>query len=159
MAEKRALVVYYSRTGNTRQVAEAIAEGMQCDIEQVSDTKKRSGLLGFLAGIRDSLCKKTARIAPARLDPGQYELLIVGTPVWAGTMTPAIRAYITEHKEHVPALAFFLTTNTSGIEGTFASLAELAGKEPLGRLGLTAKDLKKGDWRGQVSAFVEQIGK
>jgi flavodoxin len=42
----KTLVVYYSRTGTTRKVAEAIAGILRCDIEEVVDTKKRSGILG-----------------------------------------------------------------------------------------------------------------
>jgi flavodoxin len=46
----KALVVFYSRTGATKQVAEALAESLNCDSEELIDTKKRGGPLGFLSG-------------------------------------------------------------------------------------------------------------
>jgi len=46
----KSLVVYYSRTGNARFVAETIAAEVGADVEEVLDLKKRSGPLGFLGG-------------------------------------------------------------------------------------------------------------
>jgi len=48
----KALVVFYSRTGTTKQVAEALAQSLNCDSEELIDTKKRSGPLGFLSAGR-----------------------------------------------------------------------------------------------------------
>ena len=35
------LVVYYSRTGNTKAIGEAIAEALNADIDEIIDLKKR----------------------------------------------------------------------------------------------------------------------
>jgi flavodoxin len=43
----KSLVVYYSRSGNTRFVAEQISEEIGADIEEIIDIKKRKGLLGL----------------------------------------------------------------------------------------------------------------
>lgn len=42
------LVVYYSRTGNTRQIAREISDSLECDMEEIIATKKRSGMMGYL---------------------------------------------------------------------------------------------------------------
>lgn len=52
------LVVYYSRTGATRKVAEYITKQLGADMEEIIDMKKRSGIWGFLIGGRDALRKK-----------------------------------------------------------------------------------------------------
>ena len=44
----KVLVVYYSRTGNTKFVAEAIAQSLEADIEEIKDGKNRMGVFGFL---------------------------------------------------------------------------------------------------------------
>jgi flavodoxin len=44
----KTLVVYYSRTGKTRFVAERVASELKADIEEVVDLKNRSGRFGFL---------------------------------------------------------------------------------------------------------------
>ena len=42
------LVVYYSRTGKTKFVAEKVATKLKAEIEEVLDLKNRSGRIGFL---------------------------------------------------------------------------------------------------------------
>ena len=44
------LVVYYSRTGNTKVVAEKIANQLNADISEIIDRKNRKGRLVFLTG-------------------------------------------------------------------------------------------------------------
>ena len=43
----KSLVVYYTRTGNARFVAETIAAEIGSDVEEVIDLKKRTGALGL----------------------------------------------------------------------------------------------------------------
>jgi len=159
MGQKRALVVYYSRTGNTRRVAEAIADLMKCDTEEVVDTKSRRGLLGFVAAGKDARLKRLTVIEPTKKDPASYDLVVIGTPVWAWTMSCAIRTYITQHRDRLPDVAFFLTTGGSGIERTFRHMEQLCGKTPLARLALTAKQIRKGDFMDQLKQFVADISR
>jgi hypothetical protein len=157
MSDKRVLVVYYSRTGTTRGVAETLAQKLGADIEEVVDRKKRGGILGFIGGGKDSFMKKEADIDEPRNDPGEYGLVVIGTPVWAGTMAPAIRTYITQKSAALPDVAFFLTTNSSGTEGTFRSMAELSGKEPEATLGLKHGAVKKGTVADAIDEFVAKL--
>ena len=50
----KSLVVYYTRTGNTKFVAETIAAELGSDIEEVVDIKKREGTLGYMSASRDA---------------------------------------------------------------------------------------------------------
>ena len=52
MSEKRVLVVYFSRSGNTHRVAEALAAKLQAEIEEVTEPQDRSALtgIGLIAG-------------------------------------------------------------------------------------------------------------
>ena len=65
----KALVVYYSRTGNTRAVAERIAQELGAEIEEVLDKKKRSGALGFLLGGKDATMGNKTEIAETSKNP------------------------------------------------------------------------------------------
>jgi len=54
----KSLVVFYSRTGATKLVGESLDEMLDCDSEELFDTKKRSGPLGYVTAGRDALAKK-----------------------------------------------------------------------------------------------------
>jgi len=157
MSDKRCLVVYYSRTGTTKTVAQALAEKLGADLEEIVDRKKRSGPLGFVVAGKDARLKKLTEIDDPRTDPSSYDLVAVGTPVWAGTVSCAVRTYLTRLKEALPDVAFFLTTGGIGIQGTFAAMAEVCGKEPVARLALKQKQVKKGKWREAVERFAGEL--
>ena len=157
MGERNCLVVFYSRTGTTRKVAGQIAQALGCATEELTDAKGRAGLLGAIKGGGDAFRKKLTRIGKAANDPGDCELVVIGTPVWAGSMTPAVRTYITEQKDRLPQVAFFLTTGSSGIERTFRHMEDLCGTPPKATLGLRQKEVLKGDPAAAVRAFVEKL--
>lgn len=149
----KCLVVYYSRTGTTQRLGDAIAEVIGADTEAIVDRKGRGGPLGFVGGGKDALLKKTTEIEPVKHDPADYDVVIIGTPVWASTVTPAIRSYITAEADRLPQVAFFLTTGGTGIDKTFETMAELAGKPPIATLGLRAKQVKGAVFADSVHAF------
>ena len=105
----KSLVVYYSRSGNARFVAQTIAAEVGADIEEVIDLKKRSGALGFFSGGSDARRGKETKIAPTTKSPADYDLIIVGTPVWAGRPTPAITTYLKKNDLSGKKVAVFLT--------------------------------------------------
>lgn len=113
-----ALVVYYSRTGTTAKVGRAIADRLGCRAEEIIDTRKRTGIFGFLVGAYHAYKKKLTEIEEPECNPASYDLVVVGTPVWAGTVTPAVRTYLHRTRNRLPPVAFFLTTGGTGIEGT-----------------------------------------
>ena len=157
MSDGKCLVVYYSRTGNTRRVAEQVAQGLGCETQELTDAKSRAGVLGFIKGGFDAARKKGTQIGEVTHDPGDYDLVVLGTPVWAGTMTPAVRTYLDEQKDRLPQVAFFLTTGGSGVERTFRHMQEKCGKAPRAILNLRDKEVRKGDPTEAINTFIEKL--
>ncbi len=113
------LLVYYSRTGFTRKAAEEIARHLDCDIEEITEKKKRSGSIGYLGGIKDSLLKKKVEIEPPQHDPSEYNAVIIGTPVWANKPCLPVLEWASQMGGQITTAAFFLTTKVSGVKSTF----------------------------------------
>jgi flavodoxin len=93
----KSLVVYYTRTGKTRFVAETIAAQLGADIEEIVDQKKRGGVLGWIMSGKDASRKSLTEIAQTTKLPQDYDLIVIGTPIWAWSPTPAIRSYIKQN--------------------------------------------------------------
>ncbi len=151
------LVVFYSRKGTTRNIAEMIINKENWDFEEIIDTKKRSGFIGFLKSGKDATLKKLAKIKEIQKDPELYDLIIMGTPIWNKRMTPAIRTYITEKKSKIKQVAFFCTEGGSGGLRSFESMAQLCEKTPISTLEITKKDIKNGDHTDKVTKFIQEI--
>ena len=110
----KSLVAYYSRSGNAKFVAETIAKELGSDIEEILDLKNRQGKLGYFSAGGDASRGKETEIAPTKLLPADYDLVIVGGPVWAWSPTPAIRTYINKNdKFQGMKVALFFTHDAS----------------------------------------------
>lgn len=157
MSEKKILVVYYSRTGTTRKVAEAVTGLLSCEAEEIVDLKKRDGPMGFAVAVKDATLKKLTMLGTVKNDPGAYDLVVVGTPVWANTMSSAVRTYLAERGERLRAVAFFVTAGGTGIDRTLEHLAEVCGKSPVATLALKAKEVREERYADKVKDFVDQL--
>ena len=91
----KALVIYYSHDGNTRLVAQTIAEATGADVLALKPTKEvaSQGFAKFFWGGAQVMMKRTPPILPFDKQPQEYDLLFIGTPVWAGTYTPPLRTF------------------------------------------------------------------
>lgn len=153
------LVVYYSRTGITRKVSESISKELGCDLEEIVSKRGRNGLWGFLFSGYESYRKKLAAIGETKNDPSEYDLVIIGTPLWSFSMSSPVRTYITKNKELFQKVAFLVTYGGTGIEKPMAELEELCGKKPVGTLAVTTMDVAQDKYLQSVKEFVSAISK
>lgn len=153
----KALVVFNSRTGITKKVAESIKKILKCDIEEIYEKKSREGVLGYLIGIYESIIEKPAEIKKTKKNPGSYNLVIIGTPVWAGKMSCPIRTYISQNKKHFKKIAFFCTMKGIGSESTFKDMEKLCRKKPIALLELISKEVMKRNYIQKVKKFVSNL--
>ncbi len=151
----KSLVVFYSRTGTTKKVAETISSNLKCDIEEILDKKNRTGVLGYLMSGRDAILKKLVVIEGIKKAPALYDLVIIGTPVWAGTMSSPIRTYISQNKGCFKKVAFFCTHGSSESKSTFRDMGHLCQKKPVSLLELKTKEVIDEGYIWKVKKFVE----
>jgi len=103
----KTLVVFYSRDGHTREAARQVAEALNAEVDEIIDKKNRKGILGFLIAGYDATMGKITDITFEK-NPAEYDAVIIGTPVWNGRVTPAIRTYLLQNRK-IKKAAFFVT--------------------------------------------------
>lgn len=155
----KTLIVFYSRTGFTKKVCLELAVKLQAEVEEIIDTKSRKGPIGWLYAGRDASRKMSTLIAQTQKDPAQYDLVVLGTPVWAWTLTPAIRAYLEQNRAKIKKAAFLCTMGGSGDNGTFQGMEELLGQKPAATLALKTKQVAGSQYAAELDKFAEQIAK
>ena len=132
----KTLVAYYSRTGSTKKVALEIAKNLNADTDEIIDLKDRSGIKGWFVSGFDAFRSQSTEIKTKK-DSSEYDLVIIGTPIWAGRETPAVRTYMLKNK--FKKVAFFCTA------GNKQSLAfknmEKLSKKPLAVLEIKEKQI------------------
>ena len=152
------VVVFYSHTGKTKSVAGQIASLLGAELQEIREMRKR-GILGILGGGMQAARKKKSEIAPIERSLQAYDTLIVGTPVWAGNMTPAVRAFLEAADLSGKTVACFCTTGGTGARTTLEGMARLAkGASVLVPLSLTAKELaEEQKAKEKVQKWVEDV--
>ena len=158
--QKKVLVVFYSRTGNTKKVAEDIARGLNADTEQLIDKKDRSGAGGYLLAGKDAAKEKLAEIDPIKNDPAKYDLVIMGTPIWAWNMTPAVRTYISNNRSSFKDVAFFTTAGGTKPDKIITKMETLSGKKAKAFAGFLASEINSKDtskYDQKLSAFISSL--
>ena len=153
----KALVIYYSRTGRTKKVAETILNNLSCDIEEIVDIKKRTGPLGFFHSGRQVIKKKLSVIKNTEKEPSEYDIVIIGTPVCAKTMSSPVMTYLDKNWKYFNKVAFFCTYGGTGAETTFYDMEGLCAQKPVSLLKLRAKELKKEDYIQKVKQFTDSL--
>ena len=58
----KTLVLYYTRSGNSKFVAETVAAELGADVEEVVDLKKRQGRLAWFSAGRDAMQGRKPRL-------------------------------------------------------------------------------------------------
>jgi len=120
----RAIIIYYTRTGNTKTVAEAIRDEFDCDLQEIRDLKDRSGIAGFIGGMIDVKINTITDIQPKSTDLNNYDLIIFCSPTWGMKLTPAIRTFM-ETADLKNKKVFVVVTATGKMkEKTFKETAD-----------------------------------
>jgi flavodoxin len=153
------LVVYYSRTGTTAKAAGEIASRLGCDTEPIVDRRSRSGPAGYMLACRDVVREALTELEPTKLDPSQYDLVAIGTPVWVYRTSIPVKTYLINNKDHLGRVGFFATYGSSGFERTMDEMAALCGKPPVATLGLTTVEVRRDRAAEKYDRFVAELGK
>ncbi len=145
MEPQKTLVVFYSRGGITRKVGEAIARSLGCPIEEI------------LPQGRFAATQKVTPIQSPKQDPGRFDLIAIGTPVWGNAPTPPVRAYLKRFEGRLPKLAFFCTFGIFGGRGTMAELEKLAAKSPVAMFAVWRASTMRRSFPARLKEFTDKI--
>ena len=155
----KTLIAFYSRTGTTKKVAEALAGKLGADLEEIKDTVDRGGVRGYLVSGKDAMMRKLTVLEPVTRNVSDYDLVIAGTPIWSWNISSPIRTYLTEQKSNFKNLAFFCTMGGSGDEKAFKEMEETSGKKPLTAASFLTREVASDNFSEKTDKFVNDINK
>lgn len=155
----RVLLVYYSRTGHTKDVALSIKTKLECDVLEIHDTTNRKGFWGYLKSSLGAMLGKSTELNIVDHNPKDYELIIIGTPIWAQNVSVPVRTYIMQMGGKFNQVAFFCSMGGSGYQVAFNNMEGICGKTPQATLAITEDSVKNRTYDDDVSGFVKQIKK
>lgn len=154
----KVLVVFYSRTGTTRKLATAIGAGCRADIEEIRDVRSRKGILrGWWRSILEVRRGSETPILPTEKHVEDYDLVVVGTPVWASSISSPLRTWLNRHRRELKRVAVLVTQGGRGGDKAIAQLTTLFGLTPAAELIVNARDVASGAYRQRLDEFVARL--
>lgn len=82
-------IVYFSRTGNSKRIAEKIGARLSGKVIRLSDNVNWDGFMGYLKSAYYTITKKTVEITLSEPIRDEDQLIVV-TPVWDARPCPAV---------------------------------------------------------------------
>jgi hypothetical protein len=135
-------------------VARAIAEAMDADIEAIREPLSRRG---WWRSLVDVLRGRTPTILPLEHRPEQYELVVVGSPVWASHMASPMLSWLRQQEGRLRKVGVFVTEGGRGGGKAIKAMSGLCGSRPAATLEVTQGDLSTGSFRDKVAEFAARL--
>ena len=154
----KTLIIYFSRTGMTRKVAENLRTKLNADIEEIKDPTDRAGVVGYFRCGKESIKKILAPIEDIKSDLTTYDLVIIGTPIWGWNMSSPVRSFVTNYTGKLSRIAVFCTQGGSGADKAVAEIETLVGKKILASVAINNKEMNTGQFETKLEKFIKDIG-
>ena len=112
----KTLIVYYSRTGKTRLLCDALQQQINSDLLEVNpvdEERYQPGRIGYYTAAFDSVFNRYIPIEPEQPDFSPYSSIIIVSPVWNWKMSAPIRSLIHNNQGKFDGKKMVFITNAN----------------------------------------------
>ncbi|MEK9661645.1 MAG: hypothetical protein VW644_07925 [Alphaproteobacteria bacterium] len=161
MAEDRhtVLIVYYSETGNTRAVADALDKALDATVERISaplfDDHRSFWLFSWR--LVTALVGGAAKVAPPQHDPAGFDLVVLASPVWGGRLSTPMRGYLKDFRGRFRNVAYVSTQTGEHPGRIFTDFAQILHKHGIARLSVSEPDRRSHHDTKKIADFAADL--
>jgi flavodoxin len=154
--QSRALVAYFSRTGNTRVIAGQIRRAYQADVFEIKPSEPYPE--DYQETVRQAESERQAGYEPPLAatvpDIAAYEAVFLGFPIWGMTAPAVIRSFLLRHDLSGKTLVPFITHGGYGA----GSSREVIARHAAGARLLDAFTLRQDQERETLDQVTRWLG-
>lgn len=158
-AVMRSLVIFYSRTGNTERVAQAVADRLDARCDRIAVPSDGAGLWGYLRLGLGALRGTTEPMLSRHTDLAQHDLVVLASPVWAGKICVPMRSFLTAHAADLPPRIGLAMTSGDPVRRSapFADFEVALGRAPVATLHVGARAAQAGQFERPLEEFLQEV--
>ena len=152
----KAIIIYYSRSGNTEKIALQAKNDLNCEIVKIVPEEAYGNYVSACLRVTK---EKKAPAAPAFITPipdlKEYDVVLLGYPVWAQDIPRFVADFIEKCDLTGKTVIPFATYGMSGIHWTMKHLKQVCKGADI-KLPFDSGSFKKGnyaEWIAQVKAL------
>ena len=155
---KKILVVYFSHSGNTREIANQIHKSVGGDIFEIQAVKPYPD--DYDAAVQQARQELDSGYKPALKikfeDIKSYDLVFIGYPIWWGTFSAPVKTFLSEYDFSGKTILPFCTHEGSGLGRSVTDIAKLCPKSTLlDGIAISGRDVKTA--QNKVSEWLQKI--
>jgi hypothetical protein len=137
-------------------VVKKILESIGGDVEHITESVNRKGIIGWLRTGSSNTKREVGQIDETLYDPEDYDLVILASPIWAGTVYSPMRGYIMKNREKLGRTAVFLSNASGVVDNAFVEIRGLLVNPPLVEGSLQGSKIKS-EFESTVNAFIGDV--
>ncbi len=153
------IVVYFSHSGNTREIANQIQKSVSGDIFEIQSKENypsnynavvKKARQELESGYKPALKAKISNIR-------SYDVVFIGYPIWCGTIPRPVVTFLSEYDFSGKTIIPFCTHEGSGLGRSVTDIAKLCPQSKiLEGLAVRGRDVKSA--QNEVSEWLGEIG-
>lgn len=157
--DKKALVVYFSHTGNTRTIAGYIHKTVKSDLVEIKTVETYTDDYDtLLEQIRKEVASEYCPPLTTKIENiSSYDVVFIGYPIWVETAAPPIRTFLTIHDLTGKTVVPFCTSGTSSAEASYRLVRSFCPKSTV----LDGIQIRRGTYDtayDRVMAWLQKLG-
>ncbi len=119
-------LIYYSHDGNTGLIAQTVRKVLNADVVELRPKNEfpKAGFKKYFFGGKSVFLKEKPALE-AYDKNFDYDLIVLGTPIWAGRFAPPLRTFIAENDLSGKKVGFFVCHGGGGAGKTFEEFKKL----------------------------------
>lgn len=157
--DRKALIVYFSHTGNTRTIAGYIHDAVESDmVELQTEEPYTDDYDTLLEQAREEMAAGYCPPLVTQIDSiDSYDMIFVGYPNWAMDIPRPVASFLSDYNFEGKTVILFCTHDGYGAAGTFRSVAEAAaGAKVLDGFAVEASDVPNAE--SEVQQWLTGLG-
>lgn len=153
-----AAIVYYSLTGNTKEVAETIQAQTNAEIFEIQTVEpypeEYDDVLALAQEQRDT--GALPELEPLELRIEEYDTIFIGSPIWFGDMALPLQKWVTDTNLEGKTIIPFFTSGSSSISGAMNEVEELLPNSTISE-GLGIPDRLRNNMDEEVTQWLQDL--
>ena len=148
------LIVFYSYTGNSREVARLLSAQKGWPVGEVVETAPRpGGGAGYFTCLLDSMFARSPAVRYVGPEPSDFAQVVLVAPVWLLRLAGPMRSFVREHRGEFKHVAMITTMGSRGGSNAAAQVARILGRDPVLAETITEREVQDGSCAARLEAF------
>jgi len=157
MATKKILVVYFSHSGNTREVANQIQKNTGGDIFEIQPVKQYPE--DYDEAVKQATAEIKINYRPELKtkveDIKSYDIIFVGSPCWWSTIATPVKTFLSEYDLSGKTIVPFMTHEGSGLGKSVSDISKMCSKSNV----LEGLAVRGGSVKNSQNKIIEWLSK